>query len=605
MKHEINVIRHSLSHVMAQAVKSIYGEDVKLAIGPDIENGFYYDFDFNGIEFKEENLKEVEKKMKNIIKQNQKFEAYKLPVAEAIAKLEAKGELYKVEMIKDLQTAGETEIGFYKNVTQQGIETFEDMCRGPHVDQTLDIDENAFKLDKIAGAYWKGDEKNKMLTRIYAFAFENREKLDEHIKMLEEARKRDHRIIGQKMELYSFSENVGLGLPLWHPMGMRLWREIEDFWLEEHKKEGYEFVKSPHIGNKKLWQTSGHWGFYADSMYPPLEVGQSLEEAQSGVKAKESEIYLLKPMNCPFHVEIYNAVPKSYRELPLRWAETGTVYRFEKKGQLGGLTRVRGFTQDDAHIICRKDQMKDEIVRVFNFITSVLSTFGFKEYGIYLSFRDPENKEKYVGDPKMWEFSQNVLKEIVKEKGVKATIEEGEAAFYGPKIDFKIKDCLGREHQCSTVQFDFNLPERFNMTFKNSNGEDEQPYMIHRVLLGSFERFIGVLIEHYAGIFPLWLTPRQVVVVPVGENFNDYADKVYAELKDAGLRVEVDDSSDSLNKKVRNAEQSHINYILVVGEQEQKDSGVAVRNYKTKEQSNEKLGEFISRIKEEIVEKKL
>lgn len=597
----IEVKRHSLSHILAQAVVSIYGDEVKLAIGPSIEYGFYYDIDFGDQKIGDENLKEIEKKMKKIVKQNQLIEQYSLPIDEAMAKLEKKWEIYKLEMAKDLKEKGETELSFFKNVSQQWDLMFDDMCSGPHVEKTLDIDAKAFKLTKVAGAYWKWDENNKMLTRIYGIGFENKQELDDHLTFLREAKKRDHRLIGKKMELFCFSDNVWLGLPMWQPMGWRLWRSIEDYWIAEHIAWWYEFVRTPHIWNQKLWETSGHWGFYSDSMYPTMEVGQTLEDAKAGKKAKESEHYLLKPMNCPFHIEIYKTRPRSYREFPLRWAETGTVYRYEKKWQLWGLTRVRGFTQDDAHIICRKDQVKAELSRVVDFVTNMLETFGLG-YQAYLSFRDP-NGGKYVWDNEMWEMSQNILKEISDEKWLNAPIEEWEAAFYGAKIDFKIKDCLGREHQCSTIQFDFNLPERFDMTYTNADGEEEKPYVIHRALLWSFERFIGVLIEHYAGIFPLWLAPRQVIIVPVSEKFDDYAKKVNQQFLEAGIRTEIDFSSGSLNKKVRNAEKAHINYILVIGEKEEKEGSVAVRNYKTKEQTELSVDNFIADVKKEIEDK--
>ena len=602
--YEISTIRHSLSHILAQAVKSMY-PDAKLAIGPNIDNGFYYDFDFWEIEFKEENLKELEKKMKNIIKQNQKFEWYKLPVNEAIKKLNAIWELYKVEMAEDLKVAWETEIWFYKNTTQQGLEVFEDMCRGPHVEKALDINENAFRLEKIAWAYWKWDSDNKMLTRIYGFAFESREKLDEYIKLLEESKKRDHRLLGKKLKLFTFSDKVGAGLPLWLPNGAMLWKQVEDFWKDAHEKNGYDFVRTPHIGNKALWETSGHFGFYADSMYPPMEVGQSLEDSIAGIKAKESETFLLKPMNCPFHVELYGDEPKSYREFPLRWCETWTVYRFEKKWQLNWLTRVRWFTQDDAHIMCRRDQVEDELKKVVNFILYIYESFWFDKdtVKVYLSLRDPNNKKKYAWNDEGWDLTQWVLEKVAKEMKLDYTTEEWEAAFYGPKLDFKLKDVLGREWQCSTLQFDFNLPERFDMKFTNSSGEEERPFMLHRALFGSFERFIWLLIEHYAWAFPAWLAPVQVKIVPVSDVFNEYADEVSAMLKESGIRVKMDDSTDSLNKKVRNAEMEKIPYILVIWEKEQNDKSVAIRNYKTKEQSESSLEKFITYIQKEIKEK--
>ncbi len=602
----IEIKRHSLSHIMAQAIKEMY-PNVKMAIGPNIENWFYYDFDFGSEEIKEENLKELEKKMKKIISQNQKFEQYDLDFDEALSYLKEKNEDYKVEMAMELKEKWINKISFYKNIMQNWNISYIDMCSGPHVENSNKLDSNAYKLDKIAWAYWKWDSNNKMLTRIYWLAFDTREELDNHIKLLEEAKKRDHRVLWKKLKLFTFSDKVWLGLPLWLPAGWMLWKQVEDFWKETHEKAWYDFVRTPHIGNKILWETSGHWGFYADSMYPPMEVWQSLEEAKVWEKAKESETFLLKPMNCPFHVEIYNDEPKSYRDFPLRWAESGTVYRFEKKWQLNWLTRVRGFTQDDAHIICRLDQVEDELKKVVNFILYIFESFWFdkNKIKVYLSLRDPNNKEKYSWNDEWWDFTQSVLEKVAKEMKLDYIAEEWEAAFYWPKLDFKIKDVLGREWQCSTLQFDFNLPNRFDMTFTNSNWEQERPYMLHRALFWSFERFLWLLIENYAWVFPLWLAPKQVIIIPVWENFMDYADKVYNKLKENWIRVSLDSSADSLNKKVRNAEKMHINYILVVWEQEEKDNSVSVRNYKTKEQIVEKVDNFINKVKIEVVEKKL
>ena len=622
--------RHSYSHILAQAIKNLYGNNVKMWIGPDIENGFYYDFD--NLEISDKDLKNIQKEVQTIIKQNQKFIKFSLPTDTAISLLKDLDEPYKVELAEELKEKWETEIGFYANTgkfTDDKIENiqwakweylkllkqikdkynldqfvwenaimFLDMCAWPHVEETSQLNPKAVKIAKLAGAYWKWNEKNKMLTRIYGYAFDTEQELKDYLVFLEEAKKRDHRLIGKQMDLFSFSENVGLWLPLWHPMWMRLWKSIEDFWVKEHIKAGYEFVRTPHIWNQKLWETSWHWGFYADSMYPPLEVGQTLEDAQEWKKAEESEKYLLKPMNCPFHVEIYQNSPKSYKQLPLRWAEIGTVYRYEKKWQLGWLTRVRWFSQDDAHIFCTKEQVKEEISKVVDFIDKILKAFGM-EYQAYLSFRDPKSS-KYVWDNEMWELSQSVLKEVSEEKWLNAPIEEWEAAFYGPKIDFRLKDCLGREHQCSTVQFDFNLPERFDLKYTDKDWSEQRPYMIHRALLGSFERFISILIEHYAGVFPLWLAPRQAIIIPVADKFDDYAKKLNEKLLENEIRSEIDFSSDSFAKKIRNAEKSHINYILVVWEKEENDWTVSVRNYKTKEQTVEKIEDFINKIKKEI-----
>jgi len=634
---ELSTKRHSLAHIMAQAVKQNFPE-AKIATGPDTEDGFFYDFDFWDIDFSNKDLKKIEKSMKKIISQGQNFKRFEVNFDEARKILDLMWEWFKKELVDKFESGDfknkeklSDKVSFYINTSKgwkeselqaflksEWFELFEemdwdqiknlkfiDMCTGPHVENTKELDTNSFKLSKVAGAYWLGSEKNKMLTRIYAYAFNNKEELDTYLHMLEEAKKRDHRLIAKKMDIFSFNENVWLWLPLWHPMGGRLWRVIEDFWLEEHQKADYEFVRTPHIWNKKLWELSWHWGFYWDSMYPPLEVGQTLEDAQAGKKVEEweSEKYLLKPMNCPFHVEIFKHSPKSYREFPMRWAETGTVYRYEKKGQLGWLTRVRWFTQDDAHLFCRKDQVKEEFAKVVDFIDKILKTFGM-EYQAYLSFRDPKS-DKYVWSDEMWELAQKTLKEVAEEKWLNAPIEEGEAAFYWPKIDFRLKDCLWRQHQCSTVQFDFNLPERFDLSFTNKDWEQERPLMIHRALLWSFERFISILIEHYAWVFPLWLSPRQVIIVPVSDKFDFYAKTLNKELKKYKIRSEIDFSSDSFNKKIRNAEKSHINYILVVWEQEEKDKTISVRDYKTKEQSIEKLEDFIERILEEIKEKKI
>lgn len=597
--------RHSLSHIMSQAIQAIYWTKVWLGVWPIIENWFYQDYDFWGIEFWENDLKEVEKKMKNIIKQNQKFVQYEISVPEAIKKYKEINDIYKLEIIDDLVKMWEKNISFYKNIDQNWKVVFDNLCKWPHIENTNQLDVNAFKLTKLAWAYWKWDEKNKMLTRIYWVAFETKDELDSYLTQIEEAKKRDHRIIWKKMDIFSFSENVWLWLPLWHPMWWRLWRAIEDFWLAEHVKWWYEFVRTPHIWNQKLWETSGHWGFYSESMYPTMEVWQTLEEAKAWKKIDHdlSEKYLLKPMNCPFHVEIYNNSPKSYRELPLKWAELWTVYRYEKRWQLGWLTRVRWFTQDDAHIFCTKEQVKEEFSKVVDFIDHIVKSFGL-DYQAYLSFRDPE-WDKYVWSKEMWNISQNVLKEVAEEKWLNAPIEEWEAAFYWPKIDFKIKDCLGREHQCSTVQFDFNLPERFDMTFTNSEWKQERPFVIHRALLWSFERFISILIENYAWIFPLWISPRQIIIIPVADKFDNYAKYLNSRFLENWLKTEIDFSSDSFSKKIRNAEQKHINYILIVWEQEEKDSTVSVRNYKTKEQTVEKIEDFKNRVLDEVRRKSL
>jgi len=571
IKEEVNMdeVRHSLSHLLAAVVLKKY-PGTKLGIGPTIENGFYYDF-LLPAPISDADLLDLQKEMKKLVAQKLDFTSEEITVAKA--KKLFTDQNFKLELIEELEKA-KSPISLYHT-----SDIFTDLCKGPHVKNTSEINMEGFKLTHIAGAYWKGSEKNPMLTRIYGLAFANKKELDEYLKIVEEAKKRDHRKLGKELDLFHLDEKVGLGLPLWHPKGAILWRVIEDFWYKEHLRNGYQLVRSPHIGNKTLWETSGHWGFYNSSMYPPMEAGQTLEERQKNEKVKQSEEYLLKPMNCPFHVQIYKNSPKSYREFPFRWAECGTVYRFEKKGELSGLIRVRGFTQDDAHIICRKDQVEDELKKVVDFILFMYKAFGFdeKSVNIYLSLRDPQNKTKYAGNDEGWEFTENVLRKIATEKKLPFKEQEGEAAFYGPKLDFKIKDALGREWQCSTLQFDFNLPERFDMTFKNDKGEAERPYMLHRALFGSFERFIGLLIEHYAGAFPTWLAPIQAMILPISEKHKKYAEEVLKELIRQDIRAEMNESNETLGKRIRESEMQKIQYILVIGEQEESTKTVAVR----------------------------
>ncbi|MDO8524353.1 MAG: threonine--tRNA ligase [bacterium] len=598
-ENKIEIIRHSLSHVMAMAVKKLYPQ-VKFGIGPAIENGFYYDFDLPrqssegakaGLSI--EDLPKIEKEMQVIISQNIDF--VKKEISQDEAEKMFASQPYKLELLKTVEAELQQ-----PTIYQSG--DFTDLCAGPHIENTKEINPLSFKLNKLAGAYWRGDEKNKMLTRIYGLAFSTEKELTDHLHMLEEAEKRDHRKLGKELDLFLIDPTVGMGLAMWQPKGAMLWRIMEDFWYQEHLKNGYELVRTPHIGSRKLWETSGHWGFYNDSMYPPLEVSQTLKDSQEGKKSEIKEEYLLKPMNCPFHVTIYNSKPRSYRDLPIRWAECGTVYRYEKSGELSGLTRVRGFTQDDAHIICAKEQVKDELKRVANFIIFILNTFGFKEFNVYLSLRDPNNKEKYAGNDEGWEFTQKVLEEVAKEQGLNYKTQEGEAAFYGPKLDYKIKDCLGREWQCSTLQFDFNLPQRFDMSFVNQRGEKEKPYVLHRALFGSFERFIGVLIEHYAGAFPVWLSPVQVIILPIGEAHQKYGQEVLDLLKQNNIRAEINLDNDTIGKKIRDGEMQKIPYLIIVGDKEVSAGTVAVRSH------NEDLGvmtaeKFIGIIKQKVENK--
>ena len=589
----IEAKRHTLAHLLAAAVLERYPK-VKTAIGPIIENGFYYDFDFSvDTAPGEADLSAIEIAMRDLLKTWK--EMTDIEISETDARDRFKNNTFKLELVDEIVKSG-TPITLYTSGD------FADLCSGPHTTHPAkDIAPDSFVLDRIAGAYWRGDEKNTMLTRIYGIAFDTKKELDAYLDQREEAKKRDHRKLGKELNLFHVDEMVGLGLPLWHPKGALLWRLIEDFWYNAHLKNGYDLVRSPHIGNRNLWETSGHWGFYNASMYPPMEVGQSLEDRQQNKKTEDPEEYLLKPMNCPFHVQIYKNDKHSYRELPLRWAECGTVYRYEKKGELSGLTRVRGFTQDDAHIICRADQVEDELKRVIDFILFMYKSFGFniKDINVYLSVRDPQNT-KYAGTDDGWNFTESILEKVAREKGLICQKDIGGAVFYGPKLDFKIKDALNREWQCSTLQFDFNLPERFKMSFTNQNGQDEQPYMLHRALFGSFERFIGLLIEHYAGAFPLWLAPVQVKVLSVSEKHAKYAHEVVTELKTANIRAEVDNSNESLGKKIREAKLEKIPYLLVVGDKEVESKTISVESRDAGKLDTAPLASFISHVSEEI-----
>lgn len=580
-KNEIPVTtrRHSAAHVLAQAIMEKYPE-ASLAIGPDIENGFYYDVAVNE-PITAEDILDLEKSMKRIAKARQKFERYSLPAREAIEYLKTTGQGFKLEMAQDLIQSGETEISFYKNFQpQDGKITFVDMCRGPHVTNTGEI--GSFKLTNVSGAYWRGDSNNQQLQRVYGILFETDEELKAHMRMLEEAKKRDHRRLGEDLDLFSLQEDAGGGLVFWHPRGARIRREIEKYWYEKHEAGGYEFLYTPHIANLDLWNTSGHTDFYADGMFEPMK--------------DENVSFQLKPMNCPFHVLIFKDTLRSYRDLPLRWAEMGTVYRREMSGALHGLMRVRGFTQDDAHLFIREDQIEEEIIRVMEFIMDVLGAFGFSEYEINLSTRP----EKSVGEDRIWEVATKALETSLKKMNLEFQIDEGGGAFYGPKIDVKIKDAIGRLWQCSTVQLDFNLPERFDLTYVDENNTRVRPIMIHRALLGSIERFFGVLIENYAGAFPLWLAPEQIRLLLVNEKFKPFAQELKEKLSKAGLRVHLDDSDETLGKKIRNAEKRKINYMLVIGEKEAEGGPLNVRSYFTGEQTEQGVDGFINACQEEV-----
>jgi len=592
------ILKHSTAHILAGAVLEMFPE-AKFGIGPATEEGFYYDFDLPRTLIPED-LEILEEKMRALIKADHPFEKRDISIEEALESFTKLNQTYKIELINDLKDSGETSVSVYKSGH------FTDLCRGPHIESTGQINAQAFKLTKISGAYWKADEKNPQMQRIYGVVFEDKKELKNYLHQIEEAKKRDHRKLGKELDLFHIDEKVGLGLPLWHPKGAILWRVIEDFWYQEHLKNDYELVRTPHIGGKNLWETSGHWGFYNASMYPPIEIGQTLEERQNKIEAKESEEYLLKPMNCPFHVQIFKSAPRSYRELPFRWAECGTVYRYEKKGELSGLTRVRGFTQDDAHIFCQKEQVEDELKKVIDFILFIYQSFGFKkeDVKVFLSLRNPEDTSKYAGDDEGWEFTEKVLRQVATEKKLDFVEEAGEAAFYGPKLDFKVKDSLGRLWQCSTLQFDFNLPPRFEMSFKNNQGQEERPYVLHRALFGSFERFIGLLIEHYAGAFPTWLSPVQISIVPVSEKFNPYAQEIKETLRQQGLRVSLNLKDESLGKRIREEEKEKIPHILIVGEKEVEDKTVTVRSRGIEKQQTLSLDKFIEKISKEIAEKK-
>ena len=592
-KEKINNIRHSLAHILAMAVKE-KDPGVKFAIGPVIENGFYYDFEFSeGFSLSDKDLKDIQKRMKKLV--SKKIDFVEKEVTEKRALGLFKDQPYKTELIKELAEKD-------KKITIYESRDFIDLCEGPHVKNSEEINTDAFKLNKIAGAYWKGDEKNIMLTRIYGVAFETKDELDKYLALQEEAKKRDHRKLGKNLGLYMIDPNVGLGLPLWKPKGAMILTMLRRWFEDEQLKNDYMPLYTPHIGRRSLWETSGHWGFYNDSMYPPIELGQTLADYQDKRPTKENEIYLLKPMNCPFHMAIYNDDLHSYRELPIKYYEFGTVYRYEQKGELGGLTRVRGFTQDDAHIICSEEQLKDEMKKIIDFAFFVLKdTFGF-EISLYASMRDKKSN-KWLGKPEDWDIAEKTIKEILEEKKIDYIEEEGEAAFYGPKMDFKVRDSLGREWQLSTIQFDFNLPERFDMYYKNAEGQNVRPFIIHRALLGSLERFMGILIEHYAGAFPLWLSPLQVRVLPIADVHKEYAKEVFKTLKTAGIRVEIDGTNETLGKKIRNSKLEKIPYFLVIGDKEVESKTVTVESRDRGNEGSISVEELLQKLQKEITEK--
>ena len=563
-------IRHTAAHIMAEAVQSLFPE-AKVTIGPVIENGFYYDFEYSR-GFTPEDLEKIEDKMKEIVNQKKPLTRKKVSRDDAISIFDKDGENYKVEIVNDLPSD--------EPITIYDQDGWYDLCRGPHAPSTGFV--KAFKLLSSAGAYWRGDEKNAMLQRIYGTAFWDRKELKNYLNRLEEAKKRDHRKVGKELDLFSIQEDIGPGLVLWHPKGSRIRRVIEDFWREQHDRYGYELLYTPHIANIELWKTSGHLEFYSENMYPRMEV--------------DNTEYQLKPMNCPFHIMIYKTHIRSYRDLPLRWAEIGTVYRYERSGVLHGLLRVRGFSQDDAHIFCRPDQIEEEVRGVLDLTILFLKTFGFDDYEIYLSTRP----EKFVGSEDVWDRATDALRNALDSKGLKYEMDEGGGAFYGPKIDLKIKDVLGRAWQCSTVQVDFNLPERFEMSFIGDDNTRHQPIMIHRAIFGSMERFFGVLIEHYGGAFPMWLSPVQMRIATIADEHVEYGERVYKTLKEKGMRVEKDFRNEKLGFKVREAQLEKIPYLLVIGNNEMESGTVAPRKLGGENLPSMTIEDFVNSVESEL-----
>ena len=571
------ILRHSTAHVLAQAVKRLFPE-VKLAIGPAIENGFYYDFD-KPEPFTIDDLGRIEEEMRKIVAEDLPIVREEISRDEAVQLFQKLDEPYKLELIEDLPD--EEVVSIYR----QG--EFVDLCRGPHLASTGQL--RAFKLLSVAGAYWRGDEKRKMLQRIYGTAFPSEAELQAHLHVLEEAEKRDHRKLGKELDLFSLHEEAGAGLVYWHPKGAIIRKVIEDFWREEHLKRGYQLVYSPHIARRDLWEISGHWGWYRENMYSPIDI--------DGVE------YLLKPMNCPFHILMYKTRTRSYRDLPIRWAELGTVYRYERSGVLHGMLRVRGFTQDDAHLFMRPDQLEDELVGVLDLVQFMMKSFGYKDYDMELSVRDPANKEKYVGSDDVWNMAEGALVAALERKGFPYTRMEGEAKFYGPAIDVKVKDALGRGWQGPTIQVDFNLPERFDLEYIGEDNAPHRPVMIHRTVLGSMERFVAGLVEHYAGAFPVWLAPVQVRVIPIADRHIDYARKVASELMEAKVRVEVDDRSEKMGYKIREAQLEKVPYMLVAGDREAEQGTVSVRSRSEGDLGPMALADFKARLMREVEQK--
>jgi len=574
-KFDLETIRHSTAHLMAQAVKQLYPE-TQVTIGPVIEDGFYYDF-YRETPFVPEDLEKIEHRMKEIAVSNLGIVRRELPRDEALKLFDELGEPFKREVIDEIDS------GDAISVYTQG--EFTDLCRGPHVDNTQVL--KSFRLLHTSAAYWRGDERNKVLQRIYGTAWNTDKELRIYLKRLEEAKKRDHRKLGKELDLFSVTDEVGPGLILWHPKGSRVRCIVEEFWRNEHFKNGYEMVYSPHAARVDLWKTSGHMDFYKDNIFSPMDI--------------EGREYVMKPMNCPFHIQIYKSRLRSYRDLPIRFAELGTVYRYERSGVLHGLLRVRGFTQDDAHLFCRPSQIEEEIVKVLDLILFILKSFGFNEYKVYLSTRP----DKFVGSEEGWEKATSALKQALEKSELDYEVDPGEGVFYGPKIDIKIKDSLNRFWQVSTVQVDFNLPERFDINYVEEDGQRHRPIMLHRALMGSLERFFGCLVEHYAGAFPLWLAPTQVVLLPITDQHNDYVDEVFRQLTDKGFRVEKDLRNEKIGFKIREAQLQKIPYMIVLGDKEVESKSLAVRKRRSKETRTIDLETFIEELNVEIREKRL
>ena len=570
------VFWHTSAHLMAEAIEQLY-PGVKFGIGPSIETGFYYDIDFMDYTISSEDFPKIEAKMAEIVSSRQPVVRSEVSKADALAYFEKKGDEYKTELIQDLEDGS---ITFYTSGS------FVDLCRGPHLPDMGAI--KAVKLTGLAGAYWRGDEKRKQLTRIYAVSFPKKKELDEYLNMLEEAKKRDHRKIGKEMELFTFSQRVGLGLPLWLPKGTDLRKRLENFLVKVQRRYGYQQVITPHIGNVNLYKTSGHYQKYGTDSFRPITTPQ------------EGEEYFLKPMNCPHHCEIYASQPRSYKELPLRLAEFGTVYRYEQSGELHGLTRVRSFTQDDAHIFCTPDQLKEEFCKVIDIVLLIFRTLDFKDYTAQISLRDPNNKTKYIGTDENWEKAERAIVEAAEEKGLNTITELGEAAFYGPKLDFMVKDAIGRKWQLGTIQVDYNLPERFELEYIGSDNQKHRPIMIHRAPFGSMERFVAVLIEHTAGNFPLWLTPVQAIIMPISEKYQAYAEQVRDELDAADLRASIDDRNEKTGRKIRDAEIKKIPFMLVVGEKEAAEHTISVRGHGMQDLGVMTVDKFAQQVSDEV-----